>query len=82
MSYKYKLRNQSFVKSDLSASKKLCFDTIKSSSSLSDSTSLNSVYDDLVIHIPRIVKRKIMKGKFVEPHTLLNEHAYFETQKS
>lgn len=40
------------------------------------------MHDDLAIHIPRLVKRKIMKGKFVEPHTLLNEHAYFETQES
>lgn len=68
---------------ELSVSNKvICFDTIESFSCLSDSTSLNSVHDDLAIYIPHIVKKKIMKGEFVDLHTLLNKHADFETQES
>lgn len=40
--------------------------------------SLNIVYDDIVIYILCIVKRKIMKGKFVELYIFLNEYVYFE----
>lgn len=60
----------------------ICFDTIESPSCLSDPPSINSVHDDLAMHVPHLVKQKIMKGEFVELHTLLNKQADFDTQES
>lgn len=69
--------------SELSDSNEVSFfDANESLSYLSKSQSINSVHDDLAMHAPQLAKQKIIKGEFVKLHTLLNKHAYFDTQES
>lgn len=67
---------------DLSVSNEvICFDTIEPPC-LFGSPNIISVHDDLAMHVPQLVKQKIMKGEFVELNTLLNKQADFDTQDS
>lgn len=58
----------------------ICLDNISPSCSMPQS--IISVNDDLGMHVTQSVKQKIMKGEFVELHTLLNKQTDIDAQES
>ncbi|XP_062585898.1 uncharacterized protein LOC134247577 [Saccostrea cucullata] len=58
----------------------ICFDTFSPSCSMPQS--ITSVNDYLGMHVTPSVKQKIMKGEFVELHTLLNKQTDIEALES